>query len=746
VRREDALKKFFGFLILLVVLFGSSNVQGLAAPRKIIYLDASILPEGSLKRWHNLGTIAGDFIPVFRSLPSVQQVSGQKAVNLTGLDVLLRSTFTPPLSLNGQKPFTILAKIYFNELGQRQIILNWSQEPENSAIFGLGKGLDAAFYNSIKNRLGYKGGFPLQRAWHLLALVYDRQKLTIYVDGWLNSQIDGPIDIKPGRFVYLGGQVITGFPLPFDPLNGYLASLEVLDEGLSRAAVWNLAGHREAIPVFPAEGEVLQAVSASLQWDKGDDRAASFSVYFSSSREEVEKGEKKAAKGNFPGESRSCKLTGLRPGQVYFWRVDQLDVQGKLLQAGRLRSFVVDDGSARNPSPHHLHGSVRPDLKQLSWKAGPWATSQDIYFSSDPKKLERSKPAARGIKPGSDYFYLPEKKLDYGQSYFWKVTTKNGMLPESPGAVWSFRVQDQPDDNDLTFFVVSDLHYGGTVNFRLLNRQTVQAMNSLPGQLYPEDKGVKGKVHTPRGVVITGDIVNDGSAPDIEKTWQEYVEDYGLNGDKLLAFPVYEGFGESDGPSSGLVRANLKSRNRLRPGLRSISADGLHYSWDWGQVHFVQLNLYPGSAGEEYLNIWRRRISGDARYPKHSLEFLIDDLRRNVGSSGRPVVLFEHYGFDSWSEAFWTEKERSAFLQAIQPYNIIAIFWGHSEVPQGFSWNGIKTWCAGTSNHDPDPGEFLVVKITTGRKNGQLVVATRETDAWGSVDRTSFPVKKAPQK
>ncbi|MFA4926553.1 MAG: hypothetical protein WC524_07900, partial [Candidatus Aminicenantales bacterium] len=62
------------------------------------------------------------------------------------------------------------------------------------------------------------------------------------------------------------------------------------------------------------------------------------------------------------------------------------------------------------------------------------------------------------------------------------------------------------------------------------------------------------------------------------------------------------------------------------------------------------------------------------------------------------------------------------------------------------SWNGIKTWCAGTSNHDPDPGEFLVVKITTGRKNGQLVVATREADAWGSVDRTSFPVKKAPQK
>ncbi len=746
MRRRIILKSVFGYLILFFILFNSFNSQGLAAPRKIVYLDASILPEGPLKRWHNLGTIGGDFMPVFRSLPSVQQVSGQKAVNLTGQDVLLRSTFSPPASLNGQKPFTILAKVYFNELGQRQIILNWSQEPENSAIFGLGRGLDAAFYNSVKNRLGYKGGFPLQRAWHLLALVYDRQKISIYVDGWLNSQIDGPLDIKPGKFIYLGGQVMTGFPLPFDPLNGWLASLEVLDEALSPVTIWNLAGQHQAIPLYPAEEEVLASTSVSLKWEKGDERASSFSIFFSSSRPEVERGERKAAKGNVSGETRSYELSGLQIGQVYFWRVDQLDARGNLLQAGLTRSFSIDDGSARNPFPHNLHGSVRPDLKRLQWEPGPWATSQDIYFSSDLKKLEKSKPAAKGIKPGSDFFYLPEKELDYGHSYYWKVTTKNDRLPESSGQVWSFRVQDQPTDKDITLFVASDLHYGGTVNYRKLNRMMVEAMNSLPGQLYPEDKGVKGKVHTPKGVIITGDIVNDGSASDIEKIWQEYSEDYGLTGEKLLAFPVYEGFGESDGPSSALVKANLKSRNRLRPDLRSISADGLHYSWDWGQLHFVQLNLYPGSVGEEYLNIWRRRISGDARYPKHSLEFLIDDLRRNVGNSGRPVILFQHYGFDSWGEAFWTERERNAFLQAIQPYNIIAIFWGHSEVPQGFSWNGIKTWCAGTTNHDPDPGEFLVVKITTGRKSGQLVVATRKVNSWESVDKITFPLKKVAQK
>ncbi|MDD8021122.1 MAG: metallophosphoesterase [Acidobacteriota bacterium] len=746
MRRRVVLKSLFSPLILFFVLFNCFNIMGLAAPRKIIYLDASILPEGSLKKWHNLGTIGGDFMPVFRGLPSVQIISGQKAVSLIGPDVLLRSTFTPPSSLNGRKSFTILAKVYFNELGQRQIILNWSQEPENSAIFGFGKGLDAAFYNSVKNRLGYKGGFPLARAWHLFALVYDRQKLSIYVDGWLNSQVDSLLDIKPGKFVYLGGQVITGFPLPFDPLNGWLASLEVLDEALSPMTIWNLAGHHEAIPVYPGEGETVPAVSVTLRWEKGDERTSSFPVFFSSSREEVEKGAKKAARGTFSEKTTTCDLTGLKIGQVYYWRVDQIDSQGKLLQTGMVRSFIIDSGSAREPSPHHLHGSVRPDLKWLEWKAGLWATSQDVYFSPDPKKLEKGKPAAKGLKPGSDRFYLADKRLDYSQRYFWKVATKNGLLPESPGMVWSFRVQDPPDDKDLTFFVASDLHYGGTVNFRKINRMMVEAMNSLPGQLYPEGAGIKGRVHTPRGVVITGDIVNDGSAPDIQKTWQEYAEDFGLNGDRLLAFPVYEGFGESDGPSSGLIRLNLKSRNRLRPGLKSISADGLHYSWDWGPVHLVQLNLYPGSAGEEYLNIWRRRVSGDARYPKYSLEFLSDDLRRNVGSSGRPVVLFQHYGFDSWSEAFWTEKERDAFLQAIQPYNIIAIFCGHSEVSQAFTWNGIKTWCAGTTNHDPETGEFLVVKITSRKKNGQITVATRKMDSWSSIEKVTFSVKNIPRK
>ncbi|MBC7350628.1 MAG: hypothetical protein H5U05_11760, partial [Candidatus Aminicenantes bacterium] len=107
--------------------------------------------------------------------------------------------------------------------------------------------------------------------------------------------------------------------------------------------------------------------------------------------------------------------------------------------------------------------------------------------------------------------------------------------------------------------------------------------------------------------------------------------------------------------------------------------------------------------------------------------------------------IFQHYGFDSWSEAWWTQKERNAFLQAIQPYNIIAIFWGHSHVAQALNWNDLRTWCAGSLNNDPEPGTFLVVSLKTGRRSGQLMVAARKANQWLSAEKISFLLRKVPK-
>jgi len=733
-------------VLIFLLLFFILNLILYPAPKRLIYLDASILPEGRLRSWKNLGVLGGEFVPVFRSQPTVEIIKNQKAVNLTAVDVLLRSTFAPPASLGGKQPFTLLVRVLVPELAQRRTILAWSQEPERAAIFGLGKGLDAAFFHSVRNKVGYQKGYPESGLWHLLAFVYDQKKLRVYVDGWLRAETDGPIQVKLDKYFYLGGLFASNLPLPLDPFNGYLASLELLDKAYSQVEIWNLAGRKEAIPLFPDEGETLQELKVTLKWERGDERTSSYALYFSVEKEGVERGQKKARRGSLPATSTMFEVSDLKPGQTYYWKVDELDSRGQVLSPGIVRSFKIDDGSARNPIPHHLHGSVRRDTSKVSWRPGPWAVSQDVYWATDLKKLEKAKPVVRGLKPELSSFFIPEKSLKPGQSYFWKVDIKNDSLPDSPGSVWSFRVEDTVDDSLITFFVAADLHYGGTVKTREINRSMVEIMNSLPGQKFPVELGAGGTILTPRGVVVLGDILDEGGTAEAEKFWQQYVEDFGLKGDRLLAFPVYEGFGEHDGPSSGLVRTNLRNRNRLRPGLRSISADGQHYSWDWGKVHFVMLNLYPGSVGEDYLSIWRRRLSGDARYPKQSLEFLKEDLRRQVGNSGRPVVIFQHYGFDSWSEAWWTQKERNAFLQAIQPYNVIAIFWGHSHVPQSLIWNGLRTWCAGSLNNDPEPGAFLVVQIKTGKRTGQMVVATRKGNTWLTAEKHSFSLRKVESK
>lgn len=145
-------------------------------------------------------------------------------------------------------------------------------------------------------------------------------------------------------------------------------------------------------------------------------------------------------------------------------------------------------------------------------------------------------------------------------------------------------------------------------------------------------------------------------------------------------------------------------------------------------MHFVQLGVYAGQEGDDIINPWDKHFEGTWRFPGHSLEFLEQDLAKNVGQSGRPVVLLQHYGFDDWGLGWWSERERQAFYQVIRNYRVIAIFWGHTHVVQFINWRGIPTWCAGAGQHDPEPGEFLVVNINPE----QMTVAERQVKGGGS--------------
>ncbi len=287
----------------------------------------------------------------------------------------------------------------------------------------------------------------------------------------------------------------------------------------------------------------------------------------------------------------------------------------------------------------------------------------------------------------------------------------------------------------VTFFVTSDTHYGADPSVEEADRRTIDVMNGLPGTTFPGTIG--GKVAQPRGVAVLGDLVNDGEGPDASKAWKAFTRDFGVAGEGRLRFPVYENAGNHDGGESRVVRRGVRERNKVRPGAANVSANGVNYSWDWDGIHFVSLGLFAGSAGDDIVNPWGRKFDGAWKFPGHSLEFLREDLSSRVGRSGRPVILFQHYGWDIWGLGWWSEGERKALADVIKGYNVIAIFWGHTHQVQYVPLNGIPTFCAGAGQAGPAPGSFLVVRITAK----ELAVAERKGPEWGYAAR--FPLGKA---
>ena len=157
------------------------------------------------------------------------------------------------------------------------------------------------------------------------------------------------------------------------------------------------------------------------------------------------------------------------------------------------------------------------------------------------------------------------------------------------------------------------------------------------------------------------------------------------------------------------------------------SYPNIHYSWDWENLHCIQLNLFPGS----------ETIKGrPAQNPFDAITFLKKDLETQVGNSGRPIILSHHYGVDFFSigapeegskinpeASWWTPEDRQRYWDLIEPYNVIAIFSGHAHYCDEcyLPWDGqsigeknvgpdfIPTFVAGAARE----GKYLECQVTS---------------------------------
>lgn len=260
-------------------------------------------------------------------------------------------------------------------------------------------------------------------------------------------------------------------------------------------------------------------------------------------------------------------------------------------------------------------------------------------------------------------------------------------------------------ERKLSFFVVGDTHY-------LANRaapekidaasaeicgRLVDTLNALPGQEIPAEAG-GGTVARPAGLIHAGDIIDTGDkqggvTAQMQKTeWSAFADDYGLTGsDARLKYPVYEVFGNHDAPhGKGVVLDKMVERNKHRPGVVNVSPNGLHYSWDWQDVHFINLGLIVGNDA----NAGRKRRYGAL----DSLAFLQSDLRERVKDKRQPLVITHHVDIARYtspcdddpaaSSKEWDPCDVQAFHAALEGYHVAAIFYGHTHARSVFRWDG----------------------------------------------------------
>lgn len=248
---------------------------------------------------------------------------------------------------------------------------------------------------------------------------------------------------------------------------------------------------------------------------------------------------------------------------------------------------------------------------------------------------------------------------------------------------------------DVTFISVSDPHYrepdhrAGCHND--LTRATIDEIDRIAGIPWPEKTG-GGSIGKPRGVVLLGDVIDDGDRAEKGRSlsaeqFRLFEADFGLDGkDGRLKLPVFETWGNHDGPPLGREKhgfsfqGGLKKRNARRLAARlisNLSENGLHYSWDWDDVHFVSLGIYP--ADRQHAGV---RYSAQWHDPQNALAFLREDLAKKVGSSGRPVVLMAHCGFDT---DWWCADDWAVFYQAVRDYRVVLYLYGHTGT-------GVSAW------------------------------------------------------
>ena len=129
-------------------------------------------------------------------------------------------------------------------------------------------------------------------------------------------------------------------------------------------------------------------------------------------------------------------------GQFYVGQIDEVAVFNHILTAEEIQAAMSGLGNkelATTPNPEEAaHDVLRDSL--LSWKPGAYAVQHNVYVGASFEDVNSATvPTATGLDANS----FDPGRLDFGQTYFWRVDEVNGTPDKTvfKGEIWSFTAE-----------------------------------------------------------------------------------------------------------------------------------------------------------------------------------------------------------------------------------------------------------------------------------------------------------------
>jgi len=223
-------------------------------------------------------------------------------------------------------------------------------------------------------------------------------------------------------------------------LDGMFDDVRIYGKALTQSDVRIIAGLFSPYAPDPADGALIEATSAMLQWTPGP-TAVESDLYFGTTPE--------LGPDQLIGRmaETSYMAADLVDDQMYYWRVDAVEADGVTIHPGAVWSFWIAPRRAYDPQPADGFINMATNT-QLSWTGGWSPLMHAVYFGTDKDTVASAAGGMPQMETTSD-----PGALETDTTYYWRVDEfYNGQWVAGP--VWSFTtVPDIPAAEDPNLMV-----------------------------------------------------------------------------------------------------------------------------------------------------------------------------------------------------------------------------------------------------------------------------------------------------